>query len=128
MSRTAFAAVNQTPTGANAGLRNVWCSGGYPCAQVFIGYVLAPLAPLRGRAVSTAVLPVNCHLPPSGEVVQFLSAAFRQIYTRRTSPETRFGESDRNESGKCERSKILNFLIPWRSLRSIYNGGLLGKS
>jgi hypothetical protein len=26
------------------------------------------------------------------EVVQFLSAAFRRIYTRRTSPETKFGE------------------------------------
>jgi len=29
---------------------------------------------------------------PLLEVVQFLSAAFRQIYTRRTSPETKFGE------------------------------------
>ncbi|MEP2075604.1 hypothetical protein, partial [Rhodopirellula bahusiensis] len=60
--------------------------------------------------------------------MQFVDADIYAAFAHRTSPETKFGESDRNESGKCERSKILNFLIPWRSLRSIYNGGLLGKS
>ncbi|PHQ31645.1 hypothetical protein CEE69_29930 [Rhodopirellula bahusiensis] len=35
------------------------------------------------------------HLSPGEvEVVQFFSAAFRQISIRRTSPETKFGESD----------------------------------
>ena len=30
--------------------------------------------------------------PPAAEVVQFFDAAFRLTYTRRTSPETKFGE------------------------------------
>jgi hypothetical protein len=31
-------------------------------------------------------------IPPAAEVVQFFDAAFRLTYTRRTSPETKFGE------------------------------------
>ena len=69
-----------------------------------------------------------CPLPTSSGV-QFLTAVLPSVYHHPPPGRVERSEgSDRNESGKCERSKILNFLIPWRSLRSISNGGLLGKN
>ncbi len=46
-------------------------------------------------------------IPPK-EVVQFSDAAFRLTYTRRTSPETKFGESN---------SDILGRVTPFRRTR-----------
>ncbi len=45
--------------------------------------------------------PLASLAPPAREVVQFLVPLFGRSTHGVTSPETKFGESDRNESGKC---------------------------
>jgi len=72
----------------------------------------------KRRALPSPEFSLNARIPtlPNSEVVQFFDAAFRLTYTRRTSPETKFGERSSDAVQAYARVRAEHGI--WRALPS----------